>query len=128
MDVYLGESKVSRRRFRELQTYLEKLQQQGFQEIKSPRFKVFLKHPERDDWAVVTKTPPGNFILVRGGLDFEFRPFDFPETCRTCAIVWCGACNVYWASLAGAGLAGELESLSDTVLRCVQGVAGRGRP
>ncbi|MEW6227285.1 MAG: hypothetical protein AB1700_04215 [Bacillota bacterium] len=94
MDVYLGVKKISLHRFRELQPYLEDLKEQGFQETKSPRFKIFLKHPERDDWAVVVKNPrSGEFILVRGGLDVMFGPAEKAKPgCIGCTMPSCNGC------------------------------------
>lgn len=74
MDVYRGPQTVVHRRFRDLQPYLDELKEEGLRPVKSPRFKVLMKHPERDDWAAVVKNRAGEFVLVRGGLDFMSGP------------------------------------------------------
>ena len=102
MDVYKGAAVVERRRFSDLKPILEDFKKQGLKEIKSPRFKVLLKHPDRDEWAAVVKVHD-EFILVHGGLDVMFAPPKKEISCRGCTRPWCGNCPMFRESLAGAG-------------------------
>lgn len=102
MDVYKGAAVVERRRFSDLKPMLEDFKKQGLREIKSPRFKVLLKHPERDEWVAVVKIHD-EFVLVHGGLDVMFGPFKEGISCCSCTRPWCGDCPLFKESLAGAG-------------------------
>ncbi|SHE95576.1 hypothetical protein SAMN02745218_01126 [Desulfofundulus australicus DSM 11792] len=103
-DVYRGAEIIERRRLKDLRPYVDELLREGFKKIKSPRFIVFLKHPERDDWAVVTKSSVRDeYILIRGGLDFMFGLKRKTLSYRGCTKLCGNDCPVFKASLSGLG-------------------------
>lgn len=94
---------VERRRLSDLEPIMKELQQkEGLRLSISDRFNYFLKHPEKDDWAVVVKGDCG-YVLIRGGLDYMFAPANDEISCRGCTKAWCGDCRVFKDALQGVG-------------------------